>query len=72
MDVISEVENLINSRPITWISADLDNQPSLTTNDILTPSTFLGPSLAGSYDDGDVILSKWWRQGQCVVDHFSQ
>jgi transposase InsO family protein len=72
LTLCTEVENLINSRPITWISADSEDSPALTPNDFIRPSTFLGPSLEGLYEDRDLILRKQWRQAQRMADHFWQ
>jgi hypothetical protein len=72
LTLFTEVENLINSRPIAWMSADSVDPPALTPNDFIRPSTFLGPSLEGQYEDRDLILRKQWRQAQRMADHFWQ
>jgi len=66
--VICEVENIVNSRPITKVSDDSHDPIALTPNHFLILCG--GPTpLIGKFDVADVY-KKRWRQVQFLVDQF--
>ena len=72
-DVLStlfcEIENILNSRPLTAISTENDDQMILTPNHILRLSnTTLFPP--GVFEKRDISLKRKWRQAQYVANLF--
>lgn len=66
--VIIETEGILNSRPLTYNSADPKDLTPLTPNHFLHlgSSTVSAP---GIFNDGDLCSRKKWRQCQVLVDH---
>ena len=62
-----EAENLVNSRPLTHVSADSTDAESLTPNHFLLggPNTVICP---GTFDSTDLCLRKNWRVAQALTD----
>lgn len=66
---ITEVEALVNSRPITYVSCDPNYPEALTPNHFLLGTSSNGPAL-GIYDNDDLCLRKQWRIAQRLTDMF--
>ena len=69
MTVLTEVEALVNSRPLTPVSDDVNDMEALTPNHFLIgrASTLL-PSCV-TYDEG-ATLRKRWKQVQSITQQF--
>ena len=68
---LTEVEALLNSRPLTHVSDDPEDFEALTPNHFLLGRA--SPNLPpGIFHDSDITSRKRWRHGQRLVDHFWQ
>ena len=66
--LLCEVENMVNSRPITHVSSDPLDPTPLSPNNILL--LHAGPaSMPGVFDDADMYKKKW-RQVQVLAGRF--
>ena len=67
--VLAEVEFVINSRPLTYVSSDISDAEPLTPNHFLVgqPEAALPP---GVFAEHDALGRKKWRHGQALTDHF--
>ena len=63
-----EVEFILNSRPLTPVSADPKDQDPLTPNDILLSRNTSLP--AGLFQKNDLPCKKLWRQAQYLAEQF--
>lgn len=64
----AEVEWLVNSRPLTEVSSDLDDLQALTPNQfILGRGTLNLPP--GVFVDNEISRHKRWRQAQVIATH---
>ena len=65
---MAEVESLVNSRPLTEVSSDVDAMEAITPNHFLLgrPSINLSP---GVFVDKEISSRKRWRQAQVVTNH---
>ena len=67
--VLAEVEFVLNSRPITYVSTDINDEEPLTPNHFLVgqPEAALPP---GVFADHEVLGRKKWRNVQTLTSHF--
>ncbi|XP_049886494.1 uncharacterized protein LOC126380970 [Pectinophora gossypiella] len=71
LTLMTEVENMVNSRPLTHVSVEAASEESLTPNHLLLGSSSNLP-VHGAFDDSDLYLRKQWRKGQRLADMFWQ
>ncbi|XP_028174624.1 uncharacterized protein LOC114363174 [Ostrinia furnacalis] len=67
--LMAEVENMVNSRPLSHVSVDPTTGESLTPNHFLLGSSSNLPCI-GEFDDTDLHLRKQWRKAQRLADMF--
>lgn len=67
--LFAEVENIVNSHPLTHVSTDHNDMESLTPNHFLLGMSGNMP-IPGMFDDSDLILRKQWRKSQRFADQF--
>ncbi|XP_043246350.1 cyclin-dependent kinase 2-interacting protein-like [Amphibalanus amphitrite] len=67
--VIAEVEFMLNSRPLTYVSTDIGDPLALTPNHLLLgrDDPCLPPSL---FSDESSNLRRRWKQAQQIAEHF--
>ncbi|XP_043246546.1 uncharacterized protein LOC122394053 [Amphibalanus amphitrite] len=66
--VVTEVEGLLNGRPLTYISTDPDDYQPLTPNHFLIGRA--SPQLPpGVFVDGDLCGRRRWKHTQVLIDH---
>ena len=66
---LCEVEHVINSRPLTYVSSDTDDFRALTPNHLLIGSN--SPHLPpGVFGPRDLHTRKKWRHAQALASHF--
>lgn len=69
LTVMTEVEKILNDRPITSISDDPGDQPPLTPNMLLLMKT--NPCIPqGIFRKEDVYARRWWKQVQYIANVF--
>jgi hypothetical protein len=66
---LTEIEKVLNDRPLTEISSDPDDENCLTPNHLLLGEETTSDRL-GLFDDRDLCLSKQWRISQRLADMF--
>ncbi|XP_063367679.1 uncharacterized protein LOC134656091 [Cydia amplana] len=69
--LMAEVENIVNSRPLTHVSVEPGSDGALTPNHFLLHSPPNTPAL-GAFDDSDLFLRKQWRTSQRLADMYWQ
>ncbi|XP_063534822.1 uncharacterized protein LOC134744834 [Cydia strobilella] len=69
--LMAEVENIVNSRPLTHVSVEPGSDGALTPNHFLLHSSPNIPAL-GVFDDSDLFLRKQWRTSQRLADMYWQ
>ncbi|XP_028159127.1 uncharacterized protein LOC114351958 [Ostrinia furnacalis] len=67
--LFAEVENIVNSRPLSHVSVEPGSDESLTPNHFLLGSSSVMPTL-GVFDHSDLYLRKQWRKAQLLADMF--
>ena len=67
LTLLSEVENIVNNRPLTYLSKDLE---TLTSNHFLMRRNFYNGYLVNDICYKDPCSRKKWRQVQILSDHF--
>ena len=67
--VLAEVEAVLNSRPLTHVSTQVDDLEAITPNHLLLgrPVTCLPP---GIFNSRDSVSRRLWRQTQALADQF--
>lgn len=68
LTALLEIENIINSRPMTELPID-DNAEDLTPNHFLLGSSG-GVKPFGEYNDEKSVLAKNWRKSEQIANHF--
>ncbi|XP_053691247.1 uncharacterized protein LOC128739769 [Sabethes cyaneus] len=68
-NLLSEVENTVNSRPLTHVPIDEDSGPALTPNDFLLGSSN-GSKPLSILDDSGAILRQNWCTSQVLANQF--
>jgi transposase InsO family protein len=64
---LTEAEQIINSRPLTYVPLDSEADPALTPNDFLLQSS---NGLKEKWDFPEKLLRKQWKISQELADHF--
>lgn len=67
--MLAEVENIINSRPLTYVVIDNENAEALTPNHLLVGNSN-GIKPLAMYDDSGVALKHNWLRSQQYADRF--
>ncbi|XP_065175930.1 uncharacterized protein LOC135805765 [Sycon ciliatum] len=67
--LLTEVEAIINSRPLTHVSSDPTDDNSLTPNHFLLGTPSAAP-VPGVFSGDDLHLRRQWRIVQVLADHF--
>ncbi|XP_052749744.1 uncharacterized protein LOC128200404 [Galleria mellonella] len=65
--LLAETEHFVNSRPLTYVPIDKDDDLPLTPNDFLMTKTNDMDHPLSTFDDGD-ILRRSWRHSQRLAD----
>ena len=66
---LTEVENVMNSRPITQVTCDVNDKEALTPNHLLKPATE-NSFPPGIFKQDDLYSKRRWRQVQYLVNEF--
>ena len=69
MTLLTEVETIVNSRPLTAVSDDINDMEALTPNHFLLGRANKYVPM-GDFTDNDLCSRKRWRQVQVLSDHF--
>lgn len=67
--LLAEVENIVNSRPLTHVSVEPGSLETLTPNHLLIGTSAHLPQI-GKFDDSDLFIRKQWRISQRLADMF--
>ena len=70
LTLIIECENIVNSRPLSPVSQDVEDFRSITPNDLLNVRPHQGLPPGVFPDHGTVRLQRQWRQVQMLVNAF--
>jgi hypothetical protein len=68
--LLCEVENIINSRPLTTLSDNVDDVEPLTPNHMLMPRAYYVLPPPGHFQKEDMYLRKRWRHVQYLANLF--
>lgn len=68
--LLVEVESIVNSRPLTFPSSDVNDSNRLTPNHILTMKSKVVMPPPGNFQRADVYLRKRWRRVQYLANLF--
>lgn len=68
-NMLAEVENVVNSRPLTNIPIDNDQSPVLTPNHFLLGSSN-GMRAWVQFDDSSTVLKNCWQLSQAMANQF--
>ncbi|XP_026730254.1 uncharacterized protein LOC113495628 [Trichoplusia ni] len=67
--LMTEVEHIVNSRPLTPVSMDPNDAESLTPNHFLLGRS-CGAMAPGEFKDTELVGKATWRTAQRLADHF--
>ncbi|XP_026735912.1 uncharacterized protein LOC113499598 [Trichoplusia ni] len=67
--LVTEVEHIVNSRPLTPVSMDPNDAQSLTPNHFLLGRS-CGAMAPGEFEDTELVGKATWRTAQRLADHF--
>lgn len=67
--MLMEVENVVNSRPLTFVAVETADDEALTPNHFLLGSSN-GSKPIGTFTDSNVLLRKNWMMAQQYSNHF--
>lgn len=67
---LCEAEDIINSRPLTYIALESDADEVLTPKHFLNPFFRNEPQTLGKFDNIDLLSKKQWRVVQQMSNHF--
>lgn len=67
--LLAEIENIVNSRPLTHVSVEPGSVETLTLKHFLLGTSLDSPQI-GKFDDSDLYLRKQWRISQRLADMF--
>jgi hypothetical protein len=67
--LMTEVENIKNSRPLTHVPIDDEENEALTPNHFLIGRSSSRGSI-GVFTEDDMVLRKLWRRSQLMADQF--
>ncbi|XP_062532867.1 uncharacterized protein LOC134201643 [Bombyx mori] len=67
--LLTEVENMVNSRPLTHVSVNPNDPETLTPNHFLLGSSSSLPQI-GKFDNSDTYMRKLWRSSQRLADMY--
>ena len=70
MTVFTEVENIVNNRPLAVNSDNVKDFEALTPNHFLIGRNFFYGSHLGETRTNDLCSRKKWRQVQLLTKHF--
>ncbi|XP_055542840.1 uncharacterized protein LOC129728427 [Wyeomyia smithii] len=68
-NALTEIENLVNSRPLTHVPIDNDSAPALTPNHFLLGSSD-GTKPLCTLEDSGTMLRRCWRTSQILANQF--
>lgn len=69
LTLLTEIEHIINSRPLFESSIDPDEEEALTPNHFLIGRSSSSAPIS-NFTDSDLILRKQWRTSQLLADIF--
>ncbi|XP_058816359.1 uncharacterized protein LOC131679644 [Topomyia yanbarensis] len=67
--LLTEIKNVVNSRPLTRVPVDDESDPALTPNHFLLGSSN-GTKPLTVNDDSGIVLHQGWRVSQTLVNQF--
>ncbi|XP_055644133.1 uncharacterized protein LOC129780170 [Toxorhynchites rutilus septentrionalis] len=68
-NTLTEIENIVNSRPLTYVPVDDVSSPALTPNHFLQGSSNGSKPLV-PYDDSAIVVKHSWKTSQILANYF--
>ena len=68
MTIFTEIETIVNNRPLTYVSDNPDNLEPLTPNHLLLSRCNSGAVI--EENDGDISSRRRWKQVVTISDQF--
>ncbi|XP_055622012.1 uncharacterized protein LOC129765623 [Toxorhynchites rutilus septentrionalis] len=68
-NTLTEIENIVNSRPLTYVPVDDVSSPALTPNHFLLGSSNGSKPLV-PYDDSAIVVKHSWKTSQILANYF--